>query len=39
MMIETDILYAFIKEKDWLKPTAEKLMWMINEERFGTVYT
>jgi predicted nucleic acid-binding protein len=39
MMIETDILYAFIKEEDWLKPTADKLMWMINEDRFGTVYT
>jgi predicted nucleic acid-binding protein len=37
MMIETDILYAFVKKSDWLKPTADKLMWMINGNRFGDV--
>jgi len=37
MMIETDILYAFVKKSDWLKPTADRLMWMIKEERFGDI--
>jgi len=38
MMIETDILYAFVKKSDWLKPTADKLMWMINGDKFGDVF-
>jgi predicted nucleic acid-binding protein len=38
MMIETDILYAFVKKSDWLKPTADKLMWMINSDKFGEVF-
>ena len=38
MMIETDILYAFVKKSDWLKPTADKLLWMIKENRFGRVF-
>jgi len=38
MMIETDILYAFVKKMDWLKPTADKLMWKIKENRFGIIY-
>lgn len=38
MMIETDMLYAFVKKSDWLKPTADRLMWMIKENKFGTVY-
>lgn len=25
-MIETDILYAYVKTEDWLKPVAEKLL-------------
>jgi len=37
MMIETDILYAFVKKSDWLKPTAERVMWMIKEDKFGDV--
>jgi len=36
-MIETDILYAFVKKSDWLKPVADRLMWMIKEDRFGDV--
>lgn len=38
MMIETDILYAYIKAKDWLKPIAEKLIDMIERGVFGKVY-
>ena len=38
MMIETDMLYAFVKKSNWLKPTADKLMWMINSNRFGDVF-
>lgn|GEM_PF-3037748 len=26
MMVETDILYAYIKREDWLKPTADKVI-------------
>lgn len=38
MMIETDILYAFVKRSDWLKPTADRLMWMVKEGELGKVY-
>ena len=38
MMIETDILYAYVKSKDWLKPIAEKLIDMIERGVFGKVY-
>src|SRR4030043_1554091 len=37
-MIETDILYAYIKKKDWLKPTANTVISRITEGEFGTVY-
>ena len=37
-MIETDVLYAFVKKSDWLKPTADKLMWMVKEGGLGKVY-
>ena len=37
MMIETDILYAFVKKSDWLKPTADRLMWMVKEGELGKV--
>jgi predicted nucleic acid-binding protein len=36
-MIETDVLYAFVKKTDWLKPTADRLMWMIKEGELGDV--
>ena len=37
-MLETDILYAFVKEKDWLKAVAEKLIERIERGDFGDVY-
>lgn len=37
MMIETDVLYAFVKKSDWLKPTADRLMWMVKEGELGEV--
>lgn len=37
MMIETDILYAFVKEGDRLKETADKLLWRIKEGELGEV--
>lgn len=37
MIIETDMLYAFIKKSDWLKPTATKLIERIAKGEFGTV--
>ncbi|MCS7365278.1 MAG: type II toxin-antitoxin system VapC family toxin [archaeon GB-1867-035] len=38
MMIETDVLYAYVKSEDWLKPTAEKLIERIEKGEFGEVY-
>lgn len=38
MMIETDILYAYVKPKDWLKPVAIKLIQKIETGSLGTVY-
>jgi predicted nucleic acid-binding protein len=38
LMIETDMLYAFVKKEDWLKPTATKLIARIVKGEFGTVY-
>ncbi|MCS7387036.1 MAG: type II toxin-antitoxin system VapC family toxin [archaeon GB-1867-005] len=38
MMIETDILYAYIKPKDRLKPTAEKLIEKIEQGELGVIY-
>ena len=37
MLIETDIIYAFVKNSDQLKPTADKLMWRIKEGELGKV--
>lgn len=37
-MIETDIIYAYVKTEDWLKNTAEKLIRRISKGEFGTVY-
>lgn len=38
MMIETDILYAYVKTDDWLKPDAEKLLQEISRGIYGEVY-
>ncbi|MEM3549528.1 MAG: PIN domain-containing protein [Candidatus Bathyarchaeia archaeon] len=37
-MIETDILYAYIKKDDWLKPTANHVISRITNGELGTVY-
>jgi predicted nucleic acid-binding protein len=37
-MIETDMLYAYVKKEDWLKPAANKLLSKIVKGEFGTVY-
>jgi predicted nucleic acid-binding protein len=37
-MIETDLLYAFVKKEDWLKATANRIIKMIIEGRLGIVY-
>ena len=37
-MIETDMLYAYIKKEDWLKPVANKLLSKIIKGELNTVY-
>jgi predicted nucleic acid-binding protein len=37
-MIETDMLYAYIKKQDWLKNTATSLLTRIIKGEFGEVY-
>ena len=37
-MIETDMLYAYVKKEDWLKPAANKLLSRIISGEFGCVY-
>ena len=37
MMIESDMLYAFVKEADRLKQIADRLMWRIKEGELGEV--
>ncbi len=37
-MLEADVLYAFVKERDWLKPVAERLLELVEEGFFGDVY-
>ncbi len=36
-MIETDVLYAYVKTEDWLKSTANVLVSRIIKGEFGTV--
>jgi len=37
-MIETDMLYAYVKKRDWLKETASKVITRIIKGEFGQVY-
>lgn len=37
MIVETDILYAFVKEEDWLKPTAKRLIREIAQGKYEDV--
>ncbi|RLE59425.1 MAG: VapC toxin family PIN domain ribonuclease [Thermoprotei archaeon] len=38
MMIETDILYAYVKTKDWLKPVATRIIVAIEAGKLGKIY-
>jgi predicted nucleic acid-binding protein len=38
-MLESDILYAYVKHDDWLKSVAVRLVSRIQKGDFGTVYT
>lgn len=38
MIIETDMLYAYVKKKDWLKPIAVKLLNNIVSGKHGVVH-
>ena len=37
-MVETDILYAFVKKEDWLKETAKNIFSRIIKGEFGEVF-
>ena len=37
MLIETDVIYAFVKKSDLLKKTADRLIWRIKEGELGEV--
>ncbi len=38
MIIETDLLYAFVKESDWLKPAASRFIREVSMGRHGVVH-
>ncbi|MEM1870655.1 MAG: hypothetical protein QW517_06025 [Thermofilaceae archaeon] len=38
MMVKTDVLYAYVKRKDWLKPVADRLLRRVAEGKFSSVY-
>jgi len=38
LIIETDLLYAYVKETDWLKPLATRILREISEGKHGTVH-
>jgi predicted nucleic acid-binding protein len=37
-MLETDMLYAYVKKEDWLKETAKNIISRIIKGEFGQVY-
>jgi predicted nucleic acid-binding protein len=37
-MLETDLLYAYVKREDWLKPVASKVIRDVAEGRYGVVH-
>ena len=37
-MIETDLLYAYVKKDDWLKPVSKQIMSKIVQGDFGTTH-
>lgn len=39
MMLESDVLYAYVKHADWLKSVAVNLVSRIEKGEFGPVYT
>lgn len=38
MIIETDLLYAFVKESDWLKPVASRFLLEVSEGKHGVAH-
>ena len=38
MIIESDLLYAYVKKEDWLKPVASKVIDDISQGKHGTVH-
>jgi predicted nucleic acid-binding protein len=38
LIVETDLLYAFINKEDWLKPVAENIISRSRGGEFGIVY-
>jgi len=38
LMIESDVLYAYVKESDWLKDIAERFVKKVEDGNFGDVY-
>jgi len=38
MLVESDVLYAYVKKSDWLKPVAVKIVEMAVEGALGTLY-
>ncbi len=39
MMLESDILYAYVKKVDWLKTVSTKLISRITRGEMGAVYS
>jgi predicted nucleic acid-binding protein len=38
VILDTDILYAYVKEEDWLKPASLKVIHRVAEGELGAVY-
>ena len=38
MLIESDVIYAFVKPSDRLKPVADRLMWRVKEGELGEIH-
>lgn len=38
MLVETDVLYAYVKQRDWLKPVAVEIIGMAARGELGELY-
>lgn len=38
MILETDVLYAYVKEEDWLKSVAVELIERVTRGKYGDIY-